>query len=1081
MTDKINVAAPANIWYDAEPVSSTELQLEQQYNLATTTSTINNQFGNGAVFETLLPNIIFNSTLTTGSLDGQGIAPQNQPSDPTLGNQLSITLSNSLAASNRSVKIAIIGLDFNENLQYDTFTFHTNETQYTAKHYTNVLTILFNDFIGPPTLSFNLGGQVIIQETSPFTISREAIMVAQDQQPSLFWRDFFTTTAFTSLPAMLQAALPLYDITALNIMTGVQQNFAIYQGDVTTQIGEKFLATTNNIQKVTLLLSVQNSAPGQASNLIWQGDLVISIYPLQSTVDCITTIVPNLPINFTPSNVPLAQTSINYSTLQNLGFVLDGNPQPIDFTFSNTQIANGVITPGSYYIITLKRSGSASACDILIGAGSNLTPNSQVSTFTGSLWVDNPDANLWFRVWTDAIKVSDGQAYETGHGIILPKTTISPTTNTTIDNSLGDIYFTGTNEYTAVLSATTLQSNPEPDQRTGNPVNTQQQFVPSVSLYNALDFSTLENTSEPLTIGLVIDKNIKAISTSPTILASIHSWTFVGNTLIIKIIDDITDTQRYDPNVIALVSSLLTGAFTDAQIIPDLSNPTINYRIASASLCTMLYGDVDGDGLITINDLNLCNSLIGAEMNISPPINSVITTGGGFTTVVNGYSALTNTFINDFGLTWQVVNPNTNAIVSSGTDGVIVANPNNATLCTFESLSTNFSLISNIAACDLVVFDTANYPNQGEFTILGVDPAGTSILDIQKILYTPQSILQMLRADIDGNFQITTNDGYLIDSYINNSPPFPPTTSPYNKIGTPFSVLTFTVEEFIDRMDDFQDGYGNRSTVLHPLQDIFLNDGYMENHNYLTNPIQFNIIQQFVWEPYLLAAAGSARPIPTVFTAETGLVQESCALGGIVSCETYQQPPVFDPGLVNQFLPNNLILGGQVITPDGYYWKGDIETFPIILEIPNTSLGVQQTLNLMDYFLVDNGNGLTRLGYPAARYADCTTVQADDLAANRLRFNIALQSISPSLNGVYDGYSPPIYGVIVDNINGVSFEPSTSLLTLNFANIFTDPVQKTLSTKVYITVYLKKAGWNNAPLFVGQTQMENLLTLIPSS
>src|SRR5208282_5810839 len=282
-------------------------------------------------------------------------------------------------------------------------------------------------------------------------------------------------------------------------------------------------------------LSVQNSAPGQATNLIWQGDLVISIYPLQSTVDCVTDIVPNLAINFTPSNVPLAQTSINYSSLQALGFVLDGNPQPIDFNFSNTQIANGIIIPGSYYIVTVKRSGSASACDILIAAGGNLTLNSQVSTFTGTAWVDNPEINIWFRIWTDAIKVSDGQAYETGHGIVLPKTTLDTTTNTTIDNALTDIYFTGTNEYTAVLSAITQSSNPEPDQRTGNPVDTQQEFVPSVQLYNALDLTNLEKVSEPLTIGLVIDKNIKAISSSPTILAALHSWSFVGNTIIIKI------------------------------------------------------------------------------------------------------------------------------------------------------------------------------------------------------------------------------------------------------------------------------------------------------------------------------------------------------------------------------------------------------------------------------------------------------------------------------------------------------------------------------------------------------------------
>ena len=1109
MTDKLPVAAPSNIWYDAEPVTSSDLAFEQSFNNNTTASLINNQIGSGSIPQTLLPNIIFDSDLTTGNLDGIGVSPQRQPSDSTYGNQLSISLSNSLAAGNRTVKIAIIGLDFNSDLQYDTFTFHVNETQYTSKHYTQVLTLLFNDVSGPSTVSFNLGGHIIIQEIAPFTISRDPIMVAQNQQPNLFFRDFASNATYDTLQRLLQAALPLYNFDNLNITTGVQQNLAILQGDVTTQIGEKFLATTNNIQKVTLLMSVQNRTT--ATKLIWQGDIIVSIYPLQSTVNCITDIVPGLAINFTPSNVALAQTSVNYSSLQALGTVLDGNPQPVDFVFSNTQVASGAITPGSYYIVTVKRSGSAAACDILLSAGANLTPNSQVSTFTGTTWVDNPDLNLWFEIWTDAIQVSDGQAYETGHGIVLPKTAIDPDTNTTVDNSLGDVYFTGTNEYTAVLSAQTLQSNPEPDQRTGNPVNTQQQFVPSVQLYNALDLSNLEAASEPLTIGVALDKNVKVISSEPAMLAALHSWTFVGNTIIIKIVDDITD-PRYDANVIALVSSLLSGAFTDAKIIPDLSIPTIFYRIASASLCTMLYGDVDGDGVITTNDLALCNSLVGAEMNASPPVNSIITTSslvlGGTTTVINGYSMLANPFVNDFGISWQVVDPSTNLIkaFASPPDGVLTVNPNNPSLAVFESesASTDFTSLvtfpSGIGSYSLVMTDATNESNQGAFTIDGyvIDPItllpDIHFLNIEKTLYTSNSIQEMLRADIDGDGYISQNDGYLVESYINKATPFPPTSSPYNKIGTPFNILSLSVEPFIDRTDDFQDGYGYRAVVVHPIQDIFLNDGYFQSNsygwndgygwNFLQYPVSFNIVQQFVWEPYLLAANGSARPVPTVFTNETGLVREDCALGGIANCESYQQPPSFDPGTIDFFVPNNLILGmGSITTPDGYLFKQDFEVCPIVLEIPNSVLGQEQAINIMDYFVVDNGLGITRLGYPCKRYSDCSTVQSGDILAGRIRFGVSLESLSPNVNGIsfaippIDGYT----GIIVDNINGVSLDPTTGILKLNFANLYQDPVLRSLSTKVFITVYLKKAGFNNTAQFIGSTQMENLLTLIPPS
>ena len=102
---------------------------------------------------------------------------------------------------------------------------------------------------------------------------------------------------------MLQSALPLYNVDTLNIFTAEKENKIIFVNDVTTQIGQKFLATTDNIQKISLLLSVRNTVPGSENDLEWQGELMVSIYPLQSTVQYPTDIAPNLPIEFPPDNV----------------------------------------------------------------------------------------------------------------------------------------------------------------------------------------------------------------------------------------------------------------------------------------------------------------------------------------------------------------------------------------------------------------------------------------------------------------------------------------------------------------------------------------------------------------------------------------------------------------------------------------------------------------------------------------------------------------------------------------------------------------------------------------------------------
>src|SRR5579885_1191948 len=163
MTKRNPVASEQNIWFDAQQVDDTDLTLEQDHNDVIQSGIINNHIGTGVLPEVLVQNVIFDSLVSTGFLDGIAIAPQSQPVDNNLGNQLEIELTNSKAASRRAVKVGIIGLDFESNLQYETFYFKANETQVSRKHFAKVLVLLFNDFIGDPDLSFNLGGRIVIR------------------------------------------------------------------------------------------------------------------------------------------------------------------------------------------------------------------------------------------------------------------------------------------------------------------------------------------------------------------------------------------------------------------------------------------------------------------------------------------------------------------------------------------------------------------------------------------------------------------------------------------------------------------------------------------------------------------------------------------------------------------------------------------------------------------------------------------------------------------------------------------------------------------------------------------------------
>jgi hypothetical protein len=342
----------------------------------------------------------------------------------------------------------------------------------------------------------------------------------------------------------------------------------------------------------------------------------------------------------------------------------------------------------------------------------------------------------------------------------------------------------------------------------------------------------------------------------------------------------------------------------------------------------------------------------------------------------------------------------------------------------------------------------------------------------------------MLRADINGDFAITTADGYLLGSYIDRLPTtaippatYPaPATNPYTKIGTRFNVLRFRVEELVDRLDDYTADPTTRAVSVHPQQDIFSGDGYFANHDFYHFPIQMAFTKQLVWDPSLVITNAHPKLVPSVFTSETGVVHNSCDLEGI-QCNVYPVQQPFDAGKVDFFVPNNLIIGdGELQRPDGYFYKVDFEVGTIVLEIPDGLFGSERTIDIMNDFISDyTGNGATRLGFPSMRFADCSYVQRDSLAKDQIRFSVSVQSFSPNTNGVSpDGYT----GAIVDGKMGISVDFETGLLTLNFTNLYQDPTLRTLSTKVQVNVFLKKGGFNNVPLFVDSTKVQNMLSLI---
>lgn len=607
------VSFHCNNFIDSQRVNEFNLTTEQARNINTDSAMVINHFGSGAILKSLQDNIIFDSSNLTSEqaalaavkkLDGTGLTVHNQPSDSTLGNQLSIDLNNSSVLGRFSVKICIIGLDFNGNIQSDYIYFNRNGKKITSKHYTKIICIFLNDFDGNQNCSRNWGGILTIKEAESFEMSLDPIMASQDLYPNLFWRDFKIADNSLSLEQVIQDGLgEEYSVDLLDINTTGLQFKELIQNDVTSHVGQKFLAKTDNIQKITILLGIEkDNLETEDDWYDWTGDLVVSVYSLQSSITCSSDIIPNLAIDFDPNPQPIAQISFNQESLKDYGTVLTDILQPIDFVFSNSKIgkASGV-KPGDYYSFTIKRIGNSEKGKFLIGCGKNISEENRITLFNSS-WVDIPEESLWFRIWTNAVKISDGIGYEQGKGIEIEKTIQDSNTGSIIDNEMKFFSFLSSGEGVlniGLIKAVEKYFGIQQNERSGNDFFSYKKFIPSFQFVNENDLLEIEDNIDPFLIGCVEDNNPKS---NITYIEGYQIYPGLVKNDTFCIVNPGTD----------LLSFNLIGS----KLIPNFDCKKKDYKIYKSTFCKNVYGDLNGDGQIDSSDLIDLTSLIGESLNL---------------------------------------------------------------------------------------------------------------------------------------------------------------------------------------------------------------------------------------------------------------------------------------------------------------------------------------------------------------------------------------------------------------------------------------------------------------------------------
>jgi len=1067
---KAIVSSPQNIFYDGKQVDHQDLILEQEHNETRVASTIRNVIGSGVIKDSLDSRVLFdtNSNDLQDGILATSFEYNGKTSDIVEGQQLSITVTDCQAVGQRKLKILLIGLDFNYNLQYDVLYFSQNETQITKKHYTQLLGLLFNDRLETFSNSMNLGGRIVVEEASSLVLDKD-LLIDDNNNPSLFFRDIFIDSGAPFLD-YLQSVLTNYDLTQLNINTDFSEVQALERNDIVTQIGQKFIAKNNNIQKITVLMSVRNS--DDPDNLVWDGQVIASIYPLQSTVNCINDIIPDNKLDYPPTAIALAQISFDYNQLLNNGYVLDTVPQPVDLVFSNTSVSNGKsLKEGEAYVLVFKRlsAGVVDNCDILFTSSANTDGNRQLTIFTGQGWVNIYTESIWYQIYSDNAKVTSGQYYLFGAGAVLQKVKYYEDLGLSKDYCLDNLSFTTNQIYKAVAQTGITSFDLEENPRTGNDVLSKKQVSAAIKLLNVTEYNSIKNTADNdnpdvLTLGAIKDNNVKYFVNGAFHDFTLHLPNFFNNKLFFKVITDAGDPD-FEQSILDLRTMIITNETKNAKLFNKDTN--LPYRIVSAKIHDILIGNIK-QSTVDYSDLDVLFKYKDIDFNTAPE---------------NGPSVISVSPYSPFG---YVVSPsyfflsaNYNAVDSGvvvklvDSEGVQIGSNFSVTF-TPTSTPGNYTVNTsptNIKSATvgvtnpslIVVSGYDNVAMSGKFAITSITSNTTA--NVQKPFFNTKGILEAFASDIDGDQLISTNDGYLLNSWLDKAPfvsyvsPYP-VVNPYTYMNTTYQVIEIVLERFVDRHDDYWDNGSIDRGDIHEIPKPFIAEPAFQDY---TTPKEMRLTKQLTWNADDVYVSSDPRSVITVYSDYENTTFDNKNI--------FPDPLNFEKNINNYYNPGNFLVEGNILDEDKNFHKLDFEVADIILNIPEGLDGYQKSLNILSMFVAEDVStnvGLTAKGFPALKYSDGTYVKISD--TDNIRYSAAIQSFTPELDGTYLG--DPV--IVVDGRMGLAISED-GILNLNFTNLYNDPGYVTGNTKVKVSVFLKKAGFSNRPLQVNDTQVFNLL------
>lgn len=611
--------------YDFQNIDLEDWETDQDFHLLNAAKLADAVAGSGVLLDFPEEKVIFDSDeldsfqqglVAIDTFDGQGILSEPYTiTDSVGGSQIALTITDARLDGFLKTLVFILGKTFDSELIYEVVEIGNNLTEITKNHFIEVTNILFQNFRGNVNTTvdgygcFNVGGRILITEASSMRCTRDPIIDQQIVKPDIFFRNFKVANPGQTLQVMLENAIgSSNDVDDLDVNTTVANSRTFEEdGSTETIYAQKFKMNGNNIQKITLILSLESGSE-------WSGSLILGLRALQTSETSTSDFLPDYDIGFDPSTEPIEEIAVDQDDLEDMGIILGPDPQMVDFVFTGSNISNPSLSnliEGNFYAITLRRSGSSAIGTIVLEEATNDDPTlRRLSVFESSVWTDVEDSTLWYRVWGDAARATSGVAYDQGIRLATPKTIID-NNGVQVQNFTEDYDFANTGEDVenyVIIQKSEEETTPEAHPRTGDEIYSRVEDVPLFSILEQDDLETLINAgSEPVVLARLRDRNPRS---NPTITGTIdYPGLVLGN--IITIIDPGSD--------------LLTQNVVGSIITPNITKPNLRYRIISQTTYEDLYGDTNSDSQIDVDDAARIAALDGYATDLN---------GGSYSTAI---------------------------------------------------------------------------------------------------------------------------------------------------------------------------------------------------------------------------------------------------------------------------------------------------------------------------------------------------------------------------------------------------------------------------------------------------------------